>query len=385
MATVHSEKLLQAQSMLEPNQVWLIAVRESLEHPEPGLKLVAGVEVTWASFFLVSKQHAVAIVGRYDADAMPTDWKVIPYDEDVAPILQAEISKLAPSEILLNYAHEPLCDGLTHGMYLQLVEMLPNAPFASAEPFLGKLRSQKTPLEQEYIAQAVARAEVDLEAMTKALQIGWSERDVADFLHQGLRRDGLEPSWGWAGCPTVHIGPLARPSHAGPSDRQLELEMLLHIDYGVRLEHGYCSDIQRTYYITKNEPTPPILEQVFKDCWNAIEAAAQVLKPGVQGFMVDAAARASLTKAGHLEYKHAVGHGLGRATHDGGTLLGPRWARYGQEPFGVVQANEVYTLELGVFVEGHGFIGLEEDVLVTENDLRWLSNRQNTLIRLTIS
>jgi Xaa-Pro dipeptidase len=383
MPNLHLEKLHQAQAMLAANQLWLIAVRESLEHPEPGLKLIAGLEVTWQSFFLVTHNKAVAIVGRYDAESVPEGWITLPYDEDATPLVQREVGQLAPKEILLNYAHEPLCDGLTHGMYLQLCAMLPDAPFVSAEHFLAKLRSQKTPLEQQSIAQAVQYAENDLLEMVKTIRVGTTERDVAAFLHQRLRQAGLEPSWGWAGCPTVHIGPLGRPSHAAPTDRALEPGMLLHIDYGVRLAHGYCSDIQRTYYLPKSgEGVPQVLQDTFAACWNAIEAAAQALRPGVQGFEVDAAARNSLTAAGYPEYKHAVGHGLGRATHDGGTLLGPRWARYANEPLGVVQANEVYTLELGVFVEGYGFIGLEEDVLVTDVGLEWLSNRQNSLYLL---
>jgi Xaa-Pro aminopeptidase len=385
MPNLHLEKLHQAQAMLSQDQLWLIAVRESLEHPEPGLKLIAGLEVTWQSFFLVTPQKAIAIVGRYDAESVPEHWTTLPYDEDPAPLLQREVGQLSPKDILLNYAHEPLCDGLTHGMFLQLQAMLPSAPFVSAETFLSALRSQKTHLEQQCIAQAVQYAENDLLEMAKSLRIGSTERDVADFLHQRLRQAGLEPSWGWVGCPTVHIGPLARPSHAAPTDRALEPGMLLHIDYGVRLAHGYCSDIQRTYYLPKaGEGIPQVLQDTFTACWNAIEAAAQALRPGVQGYLVDAAARHSLTGAGYPEYKHAVGHGLGRATHDGGTLLGPRWARYANEPLGVVQAGEIYTLELGVFVEGYGFIGLEEDVLVTDAGLEWLSNRQNSLYLLEV-
>jgi Xaa-Pro aminopeptidase len=39
----------------------------------------------------------------------------------------------------------------------------------------------------------------------------------------------------------------------------------------------------------------------------------------------------------------------------------------------------VYTLEYGIAVPGRGYIGLEEDVLVTAGDLEWLSNPQREL------
>ena len=111
----------------------------------------------------------------------------------------------------------------------------------------------------------------------------------------------------------------------------------------------------------------------------AIMAAAAVLKPGVQGYVVDDAARQTVIAAGYPEYKHATGHQIGRTVHDGAVLLGPRWERYGNTPLGIVEAGNCYTLELGVPVPGHGFIGLEEDVLVTENGVEWLGNVQTEL------
>jgi Xaa-Pro aminopeptidase len=66
--------------------------------------------------------------------------------------------------------------------------------------------------------------------------------------------------------------------------------------------------------------------------------------------------------------------------HDGATLLGPRWERYGNTPYGVVEAGNCFTLELGVHVPGYGLVSLEEDVLVTESGVEWLSTPQTDLI-----
>ncbi len=110
----------------------------------------------------------------------------------------------------------------------------------------------------------------------------------------------------------------------------------------------------------------------------AIDAAANVLKPGVPGFEVDAAARKVIVDAGYPEYKHGTGHGLGRACHDGGTMLGPKWPCYGKTPERLVEAGNVFTLELGVATDA-GFIGLEEDVLVTATGCEVLSPFQREL------
>ena len=76
---------------------------------------------------------------------------------------------------------------------------------------------------------------------------------------------------------------------------------------------------------------------------------------------------------------YALGHQLGRSAHDGGTVLGPRWDRYGNAPFGIVEVGNVFTLEFGAPVPGRGYIGLEEDVVVTADGIEWLSTPQREL------
>jgi Xaa-Pro aminopeptidase len=98
----------------------------------------------------------------------------------------------------------------------------------------------------------------------------------------------------------------------------------------------------------------------------------------VRGFEIDQIAREVVVDNGYEEYKHALGHGLGRACHDGGPLIGPRWERYGDTPMMQVEAGHVYTLELGV-VTSAGYVGIEEDVVVTENGCEFISTRQRTL------
>ena len=66
--------------------------------------------------------------------------------------------------------------------------------------------------------------------------------------------------------------------------------------------------------------------------------------------------------------------------HDGAAIVGPKWKRYGITPTIPLEENNVFTVELGIELEGIGYVGLEEDLAVTENGGKFLCPRQTELI-----
>ena len=113
---------------------------------------------------------------------------------------------------------------------------------------------------------------------------------------------------------------------------------------------------------------------------DGIQAAADWIRPGAVGYEVDNIARDFVKAAGYEEYQHALGHQLGRLAHDGGTLLGPKWERYGDSPMGVVEVGNAFTLEFYVTTEHYGQVSLEEDILITRQGCEFLSKPQKDLI-----
>ena len=107
--------------------------------------------------------------------------------------------------------------------------------------------------------------------------------------------------------------------------------------------------------------------------------AAEKLKPGVTGHVIDQAARGYIIKNGYEEYPHALGHQIGRDAHDGGGLLAPRWERYGSLPDLPVEKNQLYTLEPRLTIKDFGIATVEEIVVITGSGCEFLSDRQTEI------
>jgi Xaa-Pro aminopeptidase len=386
-------KLQQAEQLLSESGLdcWLVFCRETSEIPEPALALVLGADVVWETAFILtpSGDHH-AVVGRYDAPPVEElgSYTVHAYDESVVDPLLDVLHSLDPDTIGLDYSTEEVAaDGLTHGLYRRLVDILSETPyidrFVSAEDIVTGLRSTKTDIERERMREAATITESLLEEAIEHWTPETTERDLSEYIHGRMEDEGLDSAWGWDHCPAVDAGAGAPIGHSLPGDRTVPPGEVLHFDFGVRYR-GYAADIQRLYYHPENGDGPPTaLLGAVEDVRAAIEAARDTLVAGVEGHVVDTAARETITERGWDEFQHAVGHTVGRNAHDAGTLLGPRWERYGTRPEQTVSEGEIYTLELGVDTEW-GYLGLEELLEVTEDGAQYFHEPQRELRILTV-
>ncbi len=387
------QKVNQAAGILRELNVdaWLTFVRETSAGGDPVLPLIYGdASLTWQSALLISRSgEHTAIVGQFEAHAARSTGaypNVIAYDQSIRPALRQAIERLNPASLAINTSTtDVLSDGLSHGMYQILQETLSGTPYAdrlvSSEKVISALRGRKTPAELQRIRQAVATAQAIFAETFAYADLGTTEKQISDFMHRRLDEQRLEAAWSWEGCPIVNTGPDSPVGHGAPGDFRIQPGHILHIDFGVRRD-GYCSDLQRVaYYLAPGESRPPApVQRGFETVLAAIRAAAQAMRPGVSGQSVDAAARAVITGAGYPEFMYATGHQLGRLAHDGGGLLGPLWDRYGAAPTYPLEAGQVYTLEPGLAIPGYGYMGIEEDVVLTEHGVEFLSDLQDRLV-----
>jgi Xaa-Pro aminopeptidase len=384
------EKLDQAVQVLEEQGIdlWLTFVRETSQVSDPCLDLLLGFGLTWTSALMVSRTgERIAIVGRFDADNVERIGgytTVVGYDQSIRAPLLEHLSRLDPRQVALNFSDsDPAADGLTHGLFRVLTGIVAGTEVAnrlvSAEAVVGALRGRKSRTEVARIRAAVQVTQAILRRAGQALRPGLTEREVAGWFHDAVLEEGLGLAWEANTCPGVTAGPDSPVGHAMPGDFTLQRGHLLQVDFGVRKE-GFVADLQRTWYLfEKYEGVPSEVSAAWLAARRALEAGRAALRSGVRGWQVDQAARQALVQAGYPEFMHAFGHHVGRTAHDGSTVLGPRWEKYGTTIEGLVEAGNVFAIELGVQVPGRGYVGCEENVLITPNGAEYLSEPQTDL------
>jgi Xaa-Pro aminopeptidase len=391
-----ARKLAQAQSLLAEHDLdaWLTVVRESSERPDPILRYFLDVEFTWTTFFLVTERSATALVATFDApDVVRAGLfdEVKTYKEGPKAALLEMLDQARPKRIGINVSiDDALADGLTAGLRDYLAATLAGTPHAErlapAGSFVSHLRAVKLDEERHRITRAIEQTEAIFDRIRDSLTIGTTAREIAARAHAEADRLGTRTAWPRRHCPTVTVGRHAAVGHVAPGEEKVTPGCLVHMDFGIVLD-GYCSDLQRLWYVAASgspEEAPPEVRKAHGAIVEAIERSAAALKPGMAGWEVDQVAREALVSRGYPEYAHALGHHLGRAVHDGGGVLGPRWERYGREPYETVRVGNVFTLEPSLYVEGHGLVSLEEDVIVGPEGARFLSRfpRELPVLRL---
>ncbi|MEI7577424.1 MAG: Xaa-Pro peptidase family protein [Armatimonadota bacterium] len=402
MSALTREKLAQAATLVRESgaHVWLTFVRETGEGSDPALPFICETGLVWISALLVGRDgRKVAVVGNYDADPLKHsgDWdEVIPYVQGIrAPLLETLESWIPKGEqprIAVNFSEDDdKADGLTHGLFRLLTSHLEGTRFAgsleSAHPIVSRLRGLKTSEEIRRLREAITATDGIFATVPGRLHLDLDERTLYRMIQADIDANRWGYGWSRSGNPIVNFGPDSMIGHGVPSaEVRLRPGHLVHIDLGVIVD-GYSSDIQRCWYVAEpGESTLPAdLEAALAAVTGAIQAGANRLRPGVKGYEVDAAARSFLISTGYPEYMHALGHQVGRVAHDGGSLLGPRWERYGRLPDEPIEEGQVYTLELGVTVPGRGYLGLEEMVRVGESGIEWLSTPQRSIPVLTLN
>jgi Xaa-Pro dipeptidase len=230
-----------------------------------------------------------------------------------------------------------------------------------AQKTFAQLRIQKDSSEVACMQKAVDIAQEALRATLPMIKVGVTEKEIASELVVNMLRMGNDPALPFA--PIVSGGPNSANPHATPSERKLCEGDMLVIDWGASY-NGYFSDLTRTFAMGKVDDEMAVIHDTVLA---ANEAGRKTGRPGIAAGKVDDAARGVIEKAGYDRYfTHRTGHGLGMEEHETPYIF----AANNQ----ILNEGMVYTVEPGIYLPGKGGVRIEDDVVVTAEGTRSLSD-----------
>ncbi|MDO4198556.1 MAG: M24 family metallopeptidase [Erysipelotrichaceae bacterium] len=374
---------------------WMIMGRETIMNSEPVLPVLGDMSFIIATALVFTKEKCIAVVSPLDVDG----YKMIDgidevheYPGTMEETIAEVLNQLKPKKLALNInSADAAADGLTVGMYKSLEEdVFPHLEIkpeiVSSMPIVSEVRGRKTASQIEKIRVCTEKAEEYLMRVPEICHEGTTSIEIFNFLHEVAYNDGFGMSWADSQCPSVACDPEVKQGHSGIIDTPLKKGCTINIDYGVS-KNGYCSDLQRMYYVLKDDEddAPEEVKKAFYLVRDAINAAREFMKPGVTGFEVDQVARHMIVDEGFDSWNTALGHQVGHVTHDGGTILANRRPRYNKPELidTPLQVGNVFTIEPGIEI-AQGRIGIEEDVVITENGTEWLQKPQQELVLIRL-
>ncbi|MEA4813116.1 MAG: Xaa-Pro peptidase family protein [Anaerolineaceae bacterium] len=249
-----------------------------------------------------------------------------------------------------------------------LRKALPQAEIVPAGEAIAKLRLCKDEDELKKMRRAALTAQEALLATLKVIRPGWSELQIAGELMSQLFKAGAQ---GEAFIPIVSISENAANPHASPGERTLREGDILLFDYGTGFE-GYNSDITRTFSCGEISAE---MQTVANLVHEANRNAREHTKAGMQAGEVDALARSVIEVGGYGPYfTHRTGHGLGMEVHEAPYI-------FAGNPL-VLEEGMVFTIEPGIYLPGRFGVRIEDDVVVTQDGLRSLSDLPRQVLPL---
>lgn len=385
------DKQKQAVEILNEKNIdmWMTFVRETGNIKDPMLDMIVGTGATWHSAFIITKNgDTTAVIGSLEEANMKTVGtfqNIVGYLKSVKEDLIKVLDKYNPQTIAVNFSrNSSLADGLTYGCYLELIDLLADTPYKdrliSSEEIVSALRGRKAQSEVDLIKKAIDETLIIFDQVTDFIEVGKSEKDIADFVKGIVKEKGFELAWDEEHCPAVFTGPDTAGAHSGPTDKQIQPGHVINMDFGIKYG-GYCSDLQRTWYVLREgeDNAPEEVLKGFNVIKESIQMAANEIKPGKLGWEIDEIARNYIVENGYDEYPHGLGHQVGRVAHDGGALLGPKWERYGNIPYLEIEKGNVFTIEPRLTIEGFGIATMEEIVWVNDDGCEYLSTPQTEI------
>lgn len=246
-------------------------------------------------------------------------------------------------------------------VYNQLLESVGDhaVTFTPIGAVVDALRAVKSGDELQHLEKALQLTDQAFIAAERRMQVGMTEKQVADIVREELRSAGSD---GESFDTIVASGPNAAKPHHAPGDRVIEEGEPIIIDMGA-LYQGYAGDLTRTVWF--GQPSRQLVT-IYGIVQAAFDACLAQVRPGMTGIELDAVARDLFAEHEMDQYfVHSLGHGLGLRVHEAPSASA--------RSTDTLEPGNVVTIEPGLYLPDWGGVRIEDVVVVTDDGARNLT------------
>lgn len=299
------------------------------------------------------------------AKAQCDDFQVICRDR-VKQSLAALIYELLLKHAAKNLAFE--ADHISHGVWLEMCQNWPEFECHRASRWVEDLRYVKDAGEIESIRKAASIADKALTNLLDMIKPGVTERELATELEHQMALLGSEaPSF----STIMLAAERSALPHGIPGNKKLTDGDLLLIDFGAVI-NGYHSDMTRTFVLGKADDKQ---REIYQTVLAAQQASINAFNAEMTGAEIYHHALQVLNKSPYAEYQgEGLGHGVGMDLHE--------FPFIGLGCDLTVKKHCVITIEPGIYIPGWGGVRIEDDVVLTDNGLEYLTQFPRDLMEL---
>lgn len=250
-------------------------------------------------------------------------------------------------------------DAMTVRTFHQAQRVMPGVAWKPLNDEIERLREVKDEGEIALIEKACHITGDTFERILPQIREGMTEKELAVIMEFDMLSHGAD---GLAFSTIVAAGGNGSLPHAVPGDYRIRRGDMITMDFGAKVG-GYCADMTRT--VALGEPSAE-MRRAYETVRVAQQRAQDAVCAGADCRAVDAIARDYIDAQGYQGcFGHGLGHSLGIEIHE--------QPRLNAVATGKLEANQLMTVEPGVYLPGIGGVRIENTVVVLEGGFRVLT------------
>lgn len=294
--------------------------------------------------------------------------KIVP--KRVKPLLNTELFKILKKSNVKDIGFEQNLTFAEHNRFKRET----NKKFYLTDWLIEKLRSVKDPGEIKNISAACSLTDKTYSHVLKNIRrTNITEKEIAWRIEKFIKENGGELAFD----TIVAFGENAAIPHHKTSNKKLaDKDQFVLLDFGAKV-NSYCSDMTRSL-LTKDASSRA--HKMYETVLAAQQKAIKYINEewydrsyySLKASSASTIANRTIIKNGFSEIPHGLGHGLGLEVHES-----PRLSPKSKDK---LVRNNVFTIEPGIYIPGFGGVRIEDNFLLTANDLKQLTKSPKDII-----